>query len=107
MIKAKSLFHFTQQFETLVAILRNSHFKPSTCPEPIDFNSGNFKKDEIGMVSGIHPSYNMVCFCDMLLTKMSNHNLEYGNYGIGLSKKWGIQKGINPILSIFYLRKTK
>ena len=100
MIKAKSLFHFTEQFETLVAILKSSYFKPSRCNEPIDFNSGNFKKDEIGMVSGIGPSHNMVCFCDILLTKMSNHNLEYGNYGIGLSKKWGIQEGINPILYV-------
>lgn len=44
----------------------------------------------------------MICFCDIRLetiTRFSN----YGRYGIGLTKEWGIKNKLNPV---FYLEKN-
>jgi Putative abortive phage resistance protein AbiGi, antitoxin len=42
--------------------------------------------------------YLIVCFCDLPLSNLSEHLNFYGNYGIGLTKEWGIGKGINPVI---------
>jgi len=44
----------------------------------------------------------MICFCDIRLetiTRFSN----YGRYGIGLTKEWGIKNKLNPV---FYLENS-
>jgi hypothetical protein len=40
----------------------------------------------------------MVSFCDLPLSNIKNHLTFYGNYGIGLSKKWGIKYRISPVI---------
>lgn len=48
-------------------------------------------------------AFPMVCFCDIHLNKLtyhmggSNSSDGYGRYGIGMSKTWGIQEGVQPI----------
>jgi len=39
----------------------------------------------------------MVCFCDIPLSQITNHSKQYGNYGIGLEKKWGKKRGVTPV----------
>jgi hypothetical protein len=48
----------------------------------------------------------MVCFCDIPLSKVKDHLSWYGNYGIGIDKKWGIDQGICPILYVDPLSAT-
>lgn len=42
----------------------------------------------------------MVCFCDIALTRLTEHTSYYGSYGIGMSKEWGERNGVSPV---FYL----
>lgn len=39
----------------------------------------------------------MLCFCDIPLKSLTNHNLTYGNYAIALTKNWGEKNRISPI----------
>ena len=84
-LSANTLFHFTQSFDTLLGILQHG-FKPNYCLE--DYTMFGLSECAVPMV----------CFCDIPLSQIRNHISTYGMYAIGLTKKWGIQKGISPIL---------
>jgi hypothetical protein len=40
----------------------------------------------------------MVCFCDLPLSLIKKHLKEYGSFGIGLSKAWGMRNGLAPVI---------
>jgi hypothetical protein len=40
----------------------------------------------------------MSCFCDIPLSRISDHTDFYGNYGIGLTRSWGIRNSLNPVI---------
>lgn len=83
-ISANTLFHFTDSAKNILGIL-TSTFHPAYHLEP--FFRGDQKALAIPMVS----------FCDLPLSQIKKHLKFYGNYGIGLSKKWGEREGINPV----------
>lgn len=43
----------------------------------------------------------MLCFCDIPLKNLTNHNITYGNYAIALTKSWGEKNKISPIHYLF------
>ena len=114
-IKSNSLFHFTPKEEYLLDILENG-FWPRYCSEdiewliPKDFKNELEKQEEDNFwktltkefikynISSI--AYPMSCFCDIPLSKITAHTDFYGSFGLGMTKEWGIRKGLNPI---FYL----
>lgn len=112
-ISASSLFHFTKGgIEVLKKILVEG-FKVSYCEEihPSHFTNNDNHNLEVQMPFGINSNtmfstkilIPMVCFCDIPLSQIKNHVSPpdgYGYYGIGLSKKWGISKGLNPVFYI-------
>lgn len=88
---ANTLFKFMDKLDYLIEILNNKAFIPRYNDEDISYlEYGDNKLISIPMV----------CFCDIRLNKIEKH-LEFysddGGYGIGLSKGWGIDKGIQPI----------
>lgn len=91
MISSNLLFHFTKSADVLISILENG-FWPMTAKEDISFMMPNYEKVEVGIP--------MVCFTDVPIELTNEHRKQYGEYGIGLKKEWGIKKGLNPICYI-------
>jgi hypothetical protein len=89
-ISSETLFHFTNR-ENLLGILENE-FHPNFSPEVYQFDERTPFKCGIPMVS----------FCDIPLSLAYNHMVNYGNYGIGMSKEWANRNRLNPVL---YLRR--
>jgi hypothetical protein len=85
--KSNNLFHFTKSFEILKLILEHG-IKPRYCLEDFEWFGLDHK----------YIAYPMSCFCDIPLSRISEHTGFYGSYGIGLSKNWGLQNNLNPII---------
>ena len=94
-LSSNTFFHFTRTLENLTGILSKT-FEPSYCLEKTEY----LTKNEL---NNIEMAYPMVCFCDIPLSKIKKHIGVYGNYGIGLKKKWGYQKNLSPVI---YTRKN-
>ncbi len=85
-----TLFHFTPSLENLLGILKNT-FYPRFCYDEFDLVDNDpqtFLEDALPMV----------CFCDIPLSLLINHINTYGNYGLGMTKEWGLRKGLNPVI---------
>lgn len=87
-LSSSNLYHFTREKKNIKSILENG-FYPRTSIEDLSFLMHNYTKAFVGIP--------MVCFCDIPLNLIEEHTLQYGDYGIGLSKEWGIEKGLNPV----------
>lgn len=84
-LSPSTLFHFTSK-TGLKGILKEN-FKLKYCIEEINIQN-----------KPIEVSIPMVSFCDIKISEIKEHISKYGNYGIGLSKKWAIEKGLNPVI---------
>lgn len=87
--RTKSLFHFTSSLEILCCILEQG-FWPKYCNEYIGWVAGDPEFIQIPIV----------CFCDIPLSRLSEHVVFYGKFGIGMNQDWGIKNGLNPVLYI-------
>lgn len=81
-----TLFHFTNK-EFLYKILSSS-FKVSYAREKI-IGPQNYREFAVPMVS----------FCDLKLSELK-HFLNYGKFGIGLTKDWANRNGLSPVMYI-------
>lgn len=88
-ISTNTVFHFTRSIDNLESILNND-FYPQFCFEDI-FGT-------ISGIPGVEKAIPMVCFCDIPLSQVRKHIKTYGEYAIGLSKRWAIKQKINPVL---------
>ncbi|MDW1822408.1 abortive infection system antitoxin AbiGi family protein [Vibrio sp. Vb1018] len=86
--KSASLFHFTPKMEYLISILKNG-FYPRFCLEDSRLMDW-YAQDYL--------AFPMVCFCDIPLSKISEHTDFYGSYGIGLKRNWGNECGLSPVI---------
>lgn len=91
-VSANTLFHFTDSFEKLIGILKEE-FKPQYCAEHA-LEDLLYKEESWSVVHFVP----MVCFCDLPLSSIAEHVKEYGKYAIGMSKQWGINQGLNPVM---------
>ncbi len=91
-ISSNTLFHFTPKIENVINILENE-FRPHFCLEDL-----NIITSDLGFRDELVFAIPMVCFCDIPLSQVKVHMETYGKYGIGLSKEWGKQNQISPML---------
>lgn len=84
-LSPSTLFHFTKR-KYLMGILKDN-FKLKYCFERINH-----------LESPIEYAIPMVSFCDIKLSEIKEHIEKYGYYGIGLSKTWAVEKGLNPVI---------
>lgn len=88
-IHPSSVFHFTNNFNALQGILKDKSFRISYARE----NFSGINKHHQSLVP-------MVSFCDIRIADLKNHIESYGNYGVGLSKKWAEKSRLSPVLYI-------
>lgn len=86
--RSSALFHYTRDIDKLQNILKYG-FYPFYCLESLPFG----RSPEI--------AFPMVCFCDIPISRISEHLGFYGSYGLAMDKtNWGLANKINPILYI-------
>lgn len=87
-ISSNSIIHYTKSLDILKSILLEG-FRIKYCAEDLICEINTASKSA-------HP---MVCFSDIPLSiSYSGEWSKYGNYAIGLTKRWASQKGLNPVL---------
>ncbi len=88
-ISTNSIIHYTDSIDKLESILI-AGFAIKYCSESLFLESGTSSL-------AAHP---MISFCDIPLSDSGKHFDAYGRFGIGLSKVWAKNHGINPVLYI-------
>ena len=91
-ISSSTLFHFTDTAEHLLSILENE-FRPHLSLEDFSLLTSKQAKDR-----DFRMAIPMVSFCDIPLSQATNHMDTYGHYAVGLTKAWGMQRGLTPVL---------
>ena len=87
-LSTNSVIHYTDSLSNIKGILKNG-FRIKYCLETF-----------ISKESYFSGAFAMVSFCDIPLSETKNHIKSYGGYGIGLSKEWATENGMNPVLYI-------
>lgn len=111
---ASSLFHFTNSFDVLKAIVREGLMFAYSYEE---HNFFDLPEEDFPSFKGI--AIPMICFCNTPLSRVENHARVYGKYFVAIDKEF-LMKMCGPILnaviyynsnnlarSIFCLNKTK
>ncbi|MBK6482331.1 MAG: hypothetical protein IPG01_04160 [Chitinophagaceae bacterium] len=94
-VSANTLFHFTAK-ESLKGILSSQGFFAQYSEEHFE---DILPESSIYRVSLIP----LVSFCDLTIIQLSResiHTTDFGNYGIGLTKNWGIKMRVSPVVYV-------
>ncbi len=86
--RSETLFHFTKSIEFLKGILANGFF-PRFCLEDTRW---------LGIKSTDFLGFPMVSFCDIPISRISEHTAFYGQYGIGMTKQWALTNKLEPVI---------
>lgn len=84
---ADTLFKYTKEMKFLLKTIQRKALVPRYVVENISYLGIDQK------LIGIPEK----CFCDIKLNYSKVHMNNYGSYGIGFNKRWGIEHGIQPI----------
>jgi len=87
-ISTNSIIHYTDSIDNIKLILKEG-FRIKYCEEVLNLGRGKSY--------AAHP---IVSFCDIPLSDSQQHFNAYGKYGIGLSKQWATNNGVNPVIYI-------
>jgi len=93
-VSSSVLFHFTRSMADLRSILKHGFF-PHYC---LEYTLNAYDRKAAATRRPPMQAAPMVCFCDLPLSLIRRHLKEYGPYGIGLDKKWGLKNGVAPVI---------
>ena len=85
-VSSNTLIHFTNDKERLKSIFLDN-FRIGYCKEAPTLGG-----------SGTNCYVPMVSFCEIPLSQIKDHISKYGEYGIGLTREWGVRNKLNPVL---------
>ncbi len=83
--RSDCFFHFTKSLGALQGILTGG-FHP------------RYSLEDTSWVGFDYAAYPMVCFCDIPISRISDHSAFYGEYGIGMTRDWGLKNSLQPLL---------
>ena len=89
--KANALYRYVRGWKWFRLAIKNGEFIPRFCDE-------DFSWMEEGRLRRL--LLPLVCFCDIPISNSRSHRRAYGDYTIGLTKKWGTEQGLNPVLYV-------
>jgi hypothetical protein len=93
-VNTQTLIHFTENIDNLFSILEGDFYSFMSL-EDYSIISDFDDRNRAGIP--------ITCFCDIPLHLVKDHMAEYGKYGVGLSKEWGMNAGLNPVI---YLKEN-
>jgi hypothetical protein len=88
--RTKTLFHFTKSLDVLMQILKEG-FWPQYSLEDITW---------LGVPNKSKMAVPMVSFCDIPISRLQKHTINYGNYAVGLCRERWSATGLNPVFYI-------
>jgi len=99
-ISSNSIIHYTKEISWLKSIIEFKRFRIGYCSEKVNTRGSKSYSFAIPMVS----------FCDIPITEYKKQFYHtkgkklgyYGDYGIGLTKTWASNNGLNPVVYIEY-----
>lgn len=85
-----NLYHFDKKPDRIASALTRGGLTLNYVVEDLSF---------LGVEQICHVAFPMICFCDIVPEKnrLKPHMDQYGSYGIGLSKNWGREQGVQPV----------
>lgn len=98
-LSANSIIHYTSKLDNILSIIHSKGLRFSYCLETVKTRGSKKFSAAIAMVS----------FCDIPLSDYKKHFYNkkntgdlgyYGDYAIGLTKKWARDNGLNPVLYV-------
>lgn len=87
--RSNTLFHFTKNLESIKSILKNGLY-PRYSLEDLRWHGVNDK----------YMAWAMSCFCDIPLSRITEHTDFYGSYGLGITRDFAMKNGFSPVIYI-------
>jgi hypothetical protein len=84
-LSSECLYHYTKELSSLKGIL-TSGFRFHLIKEELSYKGKLITQDKFA-----------ICFCDITNEDSASHRLEFGQYGIALTKEWGMKHGVSPV----------
>ena len=88
--KSNTLFHFTKSLDVVKSILKEG-FWPRFCLEDMCW----YRSQDMPYIA-----LPIACFCDIPLSRIDEHVGFYGEYGLGVTREWAMNNGLNPVMYV-------
>lgn len=96
-LSTKNLFHYTNLSALKGILAEGFRFNEVKEELPIIYQASDDPLLRIPDLVRHEFPWQIISFCDILLSQIEDHRKQYGSFAIGLSKDWAISKGVTPV----------